>query len=103
MPFCVELDDAEALGILHIIAEDGAAALVLSVGGGSLQDLGEAVAVEDVIAQDHGAAVVANELLAQDECLCQAVRGGLNFILQMDAVLAAIAQQRLKAGRVGRG
>ena len=99
----VKLHDAKALGVRHIVAEHGAAALGLGVGGGGLQDLGETVAVEDVVAQDHGAAVVADELLAQDEGLCQTVRGGLNFILQMDAVLAAIAQQRLKAGRVGGG
>ena len=99
----VELDDAEALRVRDIVTEDGAAALVLGVGGGVLQDLGEAVAVEDVIAEDHRAAVVADELLAEDECLCQTVRRGLDLILQMDAVLAAIAQQRLETGRVGGG
>ena len=99
----VELHDAKALGVLHIVAEHGAAALVLGVGGSSLENFGEAVAIENIIAQDHGAAVVADELLAQDEGLCQAVRRGLDFILQMDAVLAAIAQQRLEAGRIGGG
>ncbi len=99
----VELHDAKALGVLHIVAEHGAAALVFRIGSGGLEDLGEAVAVEDIIPQDHGAAVVANELLAQDEGLCQAIRGGLHLVLQMDAVLAAVAQQRLKAGRVGGG
>ena len=100
---CVELHDAEALGVWHIVAEDGAAALVLGVGDSILQDLGEAVAVEDVVAQDHCAAVIADELFTEDESLSQAVRGRLDLILQMDAVLAAIAQQRLEAGRVGGG
>ena len=100
---CVELHDAEALGVRHIVAEHGAAALVLGVGDSSLQNLGEAVAVEDVVAQDHCAAVVADELFTEDESLSQAVRGRLDLILQMDAVLATIAQQRLEAGRVGRG
>ena len=99
----VELHDAKALGILHIVAEHGAATLVLCIGRSALEQLGEAVAVENVIAQDHGAAVIANELFAQNKGLCQTVRGGLHLILQMDAVLAAIAQQRLKAGRIGRG
>ena len=71
---------------------------VLGVGDSILQDLGEAVAVEDVVAQDHCAAVVADELFTEDESLSQAVRGRLDLILQMDAVLAAIAQQRLEAG-----
>ena len=99
----VELHDAKALRVLHIVAEHGAAAFVFRIGSGGLEDLGEAVAVEDVIAQDHGAAVVANELFAQNEGLCQTVRRGLNFILQMDAVLAAITQQRLKARRISGG
>ena len=90
----VELHDAKAFRVLHIVAKHGAAAFVFRIGSGGLEDLGEAVAVEDVIAQDHGAAVVANELFAQNEGLCQTVRRGLNFILQMDAVLAAITQQR---------
>ena len=96
----VEFHDAKALGILHIVAKHGAAALILCVGRSRLEDLGEAVAVEDIIPQDHGAAVIANELFAQDEGLCQAVRGGLHLVLQMDAVLAAVPQQRLKAGLV---
>ena len=99
----VEFHDAKALGILHIVAKHRAAALILCIGGSGLEDLGEAVAVENIIPQDHGAAVVANELFAQDEGLCQAVRGGLHLVLQMDAVLAAVPQQRLKAGRVGGG
>ena len=77
---CVELHDAEALGVRHIVAEDGAAALVLGVGDSILQNLGEAVAVEDVVAQDHCAAVVADELFTEDESLSQAVRGRLPLI-----------------------
>ena len=45
----VELHDAKALGVLHIVTEHGAAALVLCVGHGALEQLGEAVAVENVI------------------------------------------------------
>ena len=85
---CVELHDAEALGVRHIVAEHGAAALVLGIGDSILQNLGEAVAVEDIVAQDHCAAVVADELFTEDESLSQAVRGRLDLILQMDAVLA---------------
>ena len=78
----VERDDAETLGVVDVVAKDGAAAIG-SVGGGIFQALGEARAVEDVVAQDHGAAVVANELLAQDKRLGQAVGAGLDLVLQM--------------------
>lgn len=64
----------KTLGVVDVVAKDGAAAIG-SVGGGIFQTLGEARAVEDVVAQDHGAAVVANELLAQDKRLGQARRG----------------------------
>ena len=99
----IKLHDAKALGVLHVIAEHGAAPLVFGVGSSGLEDLGKTVAVEDIITQDHGTAVIADELLAQNKCLCQAVRRGLHLILQMDTILAAIAQQRLKTGRVSRG
>ena len=98
----VKRNDAETLGVVDVVAKDGAAAIG-SVGGGIFQTLGEARAVEDVVAQDHGAAVVANELLAQDKRLGQAVGAGLDLVLQMQAVLAAVTQQRLKARGVGRG
>ena len=96
----VELDDAEPLGVLHIVAKDGAAAAFLGVVRRILQDAGEAVAIKDVVPQDHGAAVAADELLPEDEGLGQPVGRGLDLILQMDAVLAAVPQQMLEAGGV---
>src|SRR5699024_6106734 len=96
----VELDDAEPLGVLDVVAKDGAAAIVLGVVDRVLQNAGEAVAIEDIVAQNHRAAVAADELLAQDERLGQAVGGRLDFILQVDAVLAAVPQQVLEAGGV---
>mgnify|MGYP000644674684 CR=1 FL=1 len=95
MAVLVKRDDAETLRVVDVVAKDGAAAIG-SVGGGILQTLGEARAVEDVVAQDHGAAVVANELLAQNKRLGQAVGAGLDLVLQMQAVLAAVTQQFLK-------
>ena len=102
MAVLVKRDDAEAFGVVDIVAEHRAAA-VGGVGGGGLQALGETGAVEDVVAQNHGAAVVTDELLTQDERLGQAVRRRLDLILQMQAVLAAVAQQRLKARGVRGG
>ena len=50
MPLRVELDDAVALGIGHDIAEHRRAAFAR---GGARQQVREAVAVEDVVAEDE--------------------------------------------------
>src|SRR5699024_9838336 len=96
----VKLHDAKALGVLHIVAKDGAAAVVLGVVHRVFQNAGKSVAVEDIVPQDHSAAVPAGELLPQDERLGQPVGGGLHLVLQADAVLAAVPQQVLEAGGV---
>ena len=55
------------------------------------------VAIEQVVAQHQRAGVVADEVFANDECLRQAVGAGLHSVLQVDAPLAAVAQQLLEA------
>ena len=102
MAVLVKGDNAETLGVVDKVAEHGAAAGG-GVGCSALEPLGETGAVEDVVAQNHGAAVVADELLAQNERLCQAVRAGLYLVLQVQAVLAAVPQQGLKTRGVGGG
>ena len=72
----VELHDAEALGVVHVVAEDRGAAR-LGVLDGARQVARQAVAVEDVVAQHQGARLAVNELLADGEGLGQAVRRGL--------------------------
>ena len=94
--------NAEALGVVDIVAENGAAPCC-GVGSSGLQPLGETGAVEDVVAQNHRTAVIADELLAQNKGLCQTVRTGLDLVLQVQAVLAAVTQQRLKARGVRGG
>ena len=69
----VELHDAEALGVVHVVAEDRGAAR-LGVLDGARQVAGQAVAVEDVVAQHQGARLSADEVLADGEGLRQAVR-----------------------------
>ena len=64
----VELDDAEALGVVHVVAEDRGAAR-LRVLDGLLQVAAEAVAVEDVVAQHEGARLAGDEVLADGEGL----------------------------------
>ena len=119
----VEFGDAVALGVGDPVAEDGGfgegrffAALRMTGGAlrmtgrklrraGSvfhrlLQQLDEAVAVDDVVAEDHADAVVADEVLADEEGLGEAVRGGLLGVREADAVVGAVPEQAPEAREV---
>lgn len=98
----VELHDAEALGIVDVVAEDRGAAR-LGVLDGARQVAGQAVAVEDVVAQHQGARLSADEVLADGEGLRQAVRRGLLRVGEVHAVARAVPEQALEVGQVGRG
>ena len=100
-PQRVELHDAEALGVVHVVAEDRGAAR-LGVLDGARQVARKAVAVEDVVAQHQGARLSADELLADGEGLRQAVRRGLLCVGQVHAVARAVPEQALEVGQVGR-
>ena len=100
-PLSVELDDAEALGVVHVVAEDRGAAR-LGVLHGARQVAGQAVAVEDVVAQDERARLAGDELLADGERLGQAVRRGLLGVGEVHAVARAVPEQALEVGQVGR-
>ena len=97
----VELDDAEALGVVHVVAEDRGAAR-LGVLDGARQVAGQAVAVEDVVAEDEGARLAGDELLADGEGLGQAVRAGLLGVGEAHAVARAVPEQALEVGEVRR-
>ena len=100
-PLAVELDDAEALGVVHVVAEDRGAAR-RGVLDGARQVAGQAVAVEDVVAEDEGARLAGDELLADGEGLGQAVRAGLLGVGEVHAVARAVPEQALEVGEVGR-
>lgn len=72
----VELHDAEALGVVHVVAEDRGAAR-LGVLDGARQVARKAVAVEDVVAEHQRARLAGDEPLADGEGLRQAVRARL--------------------------
>ena len=95
----VKFHDAEALGVVHIIAEYRSAS-VFGVFHRRAQQLGKAVAVKNVVAQHHGAWLVPDECIPQNERLRQAVRRGLHLVRQLHAELASVVQQRFKTGRV---
>ena len=100
-PLAVELHDAEALGVVHVVAEDRGAAR-LGVLDGARQVAGQAVAVEDVVAQHQGARLSADEVLADGEGLRQAVRARLLRVGEVHAVARAVPEQALEVGQVGR-
>ena len=100
-PLRVELHDAEALGVVHVVAEDRGAAR-LGVLDGARQVAAEAVAVEDVVAEHERARLAGDELLADGEGLRQAVRTRLLGVGQVDAVARAVPEQALEVGQVGR-
>ena len=97
----VELHDAEALGVVHMVAEDRGAARH-GVLDGARQVARQAVAVEDVVAEHEGARLAGDELLADGERLRQAVRAGLLRVGQVHAVARAVPEQALEVGEVRR-
>lgn len=101
-PLRIELDDPEALRVVDVVAEDRGAAR-LGVLDGARQVAGQAVAVEDVVAQHQGARLSADEVLADGEGLRQAVRRGLLRVGEVHAVARAVPEQALEVGQVGRG
>ena len=97
----VELHDAEALGVVHVVAEDRGAAR-LRVLHGARQVARQAVAVEDVVAKHQRARLAGDEVLADGEGLRQAVRRGLLGVGQVHAVARAVPEQALEVGEVRR-
>lgn len=100
-PLRIELHDAEALGVVHVVAEDRGAAR-LRVLDGLLQVARKAVAVEDVVAEHERARLAGDEVLADGERLGQAVRAGLLGVGKVDAVARAVPEQALEIGEVRR-
>lgn len=100
-PLAVELHDAEALGVVHVVAEDRGAAR-LRVLHCARQVARQAVAVEDVVAEHERARLAGDELLADGEGLGQAVGARLLGVGQVHAVARAVAEQALEVGQVGR-
>ena len=96
----VELDHAIAFRIRDAIAEHRAADR-LGIGLG--QQVGQAVAEEDVVAQHHGRRRAGQEILGQQIGLRQTVRRGLDDVFEPHPPLAAVAQGALELLLVDRG
>lgn len=90
----IKLHYAEALRVGYLVAEYGGALFPL---GGGLQHVAQALAVVDVVAEYQAYAVIADEIFADDEGLGEAVRAGLFCVVEVNAPLAAVAEQALEA------
>ena len=99
----VELHDAEALGVVDVVAEHGGEAAGLGVLHGAAEVPAQAVSVEDVVAEDERAGLPSRELLADDEGLCEAVGAGLDGVRQVHAVVRPVSQQALEVRKVRGG
>ena len=97
----IELHDAEALGVVDVVAEDRGPT-GLCVLDGARQVARQAVAVEDVVAEHEGARLAGDEVLADGEGLRQAVGARLLCIGQVHAVARAVPEQALEVGEVRR-
>lgn len=86
----VERDNAISLGVLHPIAEDKGA---IRQCAGFFQYPGEAVAVEDVVAEDETDIILPDEGLPDDKGLSETTGIGLLFIAQEKAQMRAIAEK----------
>ena len=93
----VELDHAVALGVEHVVGEHRRARAV-RVGGAQLRL--QIVAPEQVVAQHQAARARADEIAADAKRLRQSVGRRLHRVLQVQAPLAAVAQQLGEARRV---
>lgn len=97
----VKLHDAEALGVVHVVAEDRGAAR-LGVLDGARQVARQAVAVEDVVAEHQRARLAADEVLADGERLRQAIGARLLGVGEVHAVARAVPEQALEVGQIRR-
>ncbi|MNO89191.1 hypothetical protein D3C76_806680 [compost metagenome] len=93
----IELHDAVTLRVVDVVGEHAGAGFAL---GRVQQQFMQVVAMEDVVAEYQRIEVVADEGFADQEGLGQSVRGFLECVVQVEAPLAAVAQQLLEAGRV---
>lgn len=97
----VELHDAEALGVVHVVAEDRGATR-LGVLHGARQVARQAVSVEDVVPEHQGARLAGDEVLADGERLREAVGARLLGVGEVHAVARAVPEQALEVGEVRR-
>ena len=98
-PGSVELDNAEPLRIADGIGEDRRPVVTV---GRPTEDILEAMAVEDVVAEDERGAGAPEELAADDERLGEPLGPRLLGIGERHAKSAPVAEETLEVGQVVR-
>ena len=93
----VEFHHAVALRIRDLVGENDAALRILAVGELAAE------AVEDIIAEHECDAVIANEILANQEGLCESLRSRLDRVIDHEPELGAITKEALEGARIFRG
>jgi hypothetical protein len=96
----IDLDDAVAIRIADLVAEDGGAARLR---GGSSENLLEAATIEQVVAQHQRDMFGTDKLAADDEGLSEPFGARLDGVLNANAESLAIAQQSFEAADIVRG
>src|SRR5206468_87502 len=86
----VELDDAVALRIVNAVCEYGRAGVTAVR---AAQRIGQAVAIEDVVAENQTARIAADKLGTDEERLRQAARVGLLGVREADPPLRTVAEE----------
>ena len=70
----VKFHDAEALGVVDLVAEDSCAFAAFCFLNGGTQSFLEAVAGKNIVSQDHGGRIAVDKLFAEGKGLCQTIR-----------------------------
>ena len=96
----VELHDAEALGVVDVVAEHRRPRARLGAGHRVAQALAQPVAVEDVVAEHERAGLAGDEGLADDECLGESVGARLLGVGERDPELRPVAEEPLEVREV---
>src|SRR5262249_1021694 len=92
-PLLIKLSHSVKLGLTDPITEDASPFFLPSC---LLQMFWQAMTVEYVIAKDQHTTLRADELSADNECLCQAIRSRLHFVAYLYAPLMSVLEQLLE-------
>ena len=90
----VKFGHAVSLRVVYMVGEYAGSRLPLA---GIVKEMMKVVPVEYVVSQYQRASVLTNKVVANDEGLRQAIRAGLNGVLEAETPLAAVAKKLLKA------
>ena len=84
-----------------MVAENGGPA-AFGIADCFMQNTGESISVEYIIAQNHGRGFISDKFFANEESLGKTVRRMLHGIGQMDPKVTAITEKFLKSGSIYR-